>query len=88
VALCRAWRAHQLLGDVVLREPASDELGDLELAPGRVEDLVARTREPSSMAQPDGSDIVYVARVSVPKIIAMRVEIGTRFPPRLPSGYA
>ena len=32
------------------------------------------------MAQLDGSDIVYVARVSVPKIIALRVEIGTRFP--------
>ena len=32
------------------------------------------------MAQLDGSDIVYVARVSVPKIISLRVEIGTRFP--------
>jgi IclR family pca regulon transcriptional regulator len=32
------------------------------------------------MAQLDGSDIVYVARVSVPKIIALRVEIGTLFP--------
>jgi len=32
------------------------------------------------MAQLDGSDIVYVARVSVPKIITLRVEIGTRFP--------
>ena len=32
------------------------------------------------MSQLDGSDIVYVARVSVPKLIAIRVEIGTRFP--------
>jgi IclR family pca regulon transcriptional regulator len=32
------------------------------------------------MAQLDGSDIVYVARVSVPKIIALRVDIGTLFP--------
>ena len=32
------------------------------------------------MAQLDGSDIIYVARVSVPKLIALRVEIGTRFP--------
>jgi IclR family pca regulon transcriptional regulator len=32
------------------------------------------------MAQLDGSDIVYVARVAVPKIIALRVSIGTRFP--------
>ena len=39
-----------------------------------------RTGESSSMAQLDGSDIVYVARVSVPKIIALRVDIGTRFP--------
>ncbi|MFP3671002.1 hypothetical protein SB717_38620, partial [Priestia sp. SIMBA_032] len=28
----------------------------------------------------DGSDIVYVARVAVPKLIALRVDIGTRFP--------
>jgi IclR family pca regulon transcriptional regulator len=32
------------------------------------------------MAQLDGSDIVYVARVAVAKLIALRVEIGTRFP--------
>ena len=32
------------------------------------------------MAQLDGGDIIYVARVSVPKIIALRVEIGTLFP--------
>ena len=32
------------------------------------------------MSQLDGSDIVYVARVSVPKIIAIAVHIGTRFP--------
>ena len=32
------------------------------------------------MAQLDDADIVYVARVSVPKIITLRVEIGTRFP--------
>ena len=32
------------------------------------------------MSQLDGSDIVYVARVAVPKLITLRVEIGTRFP--------
>jgi IclR family pca regulon transcriptional regulator len=32
------------------------------------------------MAQLDGADIVYVARVAVPKLIALRVDIGTRFP--------
>ena len=42
--------------------------------------LVARTNESSSMAQLDGGDIVYTARVPVPKIIALAVSIGTRFP--------
>ena len=51
-----------------------------EVARPHLVDLVSRTGESSSMAQLDGSDIVYVARVSVPKIIALRVEIGTRFP--------
>ena len=45
-----------------------------------MERLVARTNESSSIAQLDGSDIVYVARVAVPKIIAIAVNIGTRFP--------
>jgi IclR family transcriptional regulator, pca regulon regulatory protein len=55
-------------------------LGLWDIARPHLETLVARTGESSSMAQLDGSDIVYVARVSVPKLIALRVEIGTRFP--------
>jgi IclR family transcriptional regulator, pca regulon regulatory protein len=55
-------------------------LGLWDVARPHLEALVAATGESSSMAQLDGSDIVYVARVSVPKIIALRVEIGTRFP--------
>jgi IclR family pca regulon transcriptional regulator len=55
-------------------------LGLWDIARPHLEALVARTGESSSMAQLDGSDIVYVGRVSVPKIIALRVEIGTRFP--------
>jgi IclR family pca regulon transcriptional regulator len=55
-------------------------LGLWNIARPHLESLVRRTGESSSMAQLDGSDIVYVARVSVPKIIALRVEIGTRFP--------
>ena len=55
-------------------------LGLWDIARPHLEALVARTRESSSMAQLDGSDIVYVARVSVPKLIALRVDIGTRFP--------
>jgi IclR family pca regulon transcriptional regulator len=55
-------------------------LGLWDIARPHLEALVDRTGESSSMAQLDGSDIVYVARVSVPKIIALRVEVGTRFP--------
>ena len=55
-------------------------LGLWDVARPHLEALVARTGESSSMAQLDGSDIVYVARVSVPKIISLRVDIGTRFP--------
>jgi len=55
-------------------------LGLWDIARPHLEALVAGTGESSSMAQLDGSDIVYVARVAVPKIIAIRVEIGTRFP--------
>ena len=60
-------------------------LGLWDIARPHMEALVTRTGESSSMAQLDGSDIVYVARVSVPKIIALRVEIGTRFPAALTS---
>ena len=55
-------------------------IGLWEIARPHLERLVAGTGESSSMTQLDGSDIVYVARVAVPKIIALRVEIGTRFP--------
>jgi IclR family pca regulon transcriptional regulator len=55
-------------------------LGLWDVARPHLEELVAATGESSSMAQLDGSDIVYVARVAVPKLIALRVEIGTRFP--------
>jgi IclR family pca regulon transcriptional regulator len=55
-------------------------LGLWDIARPHLEALVRETGESSSMAQLDGSDIVYVARVAVPKIIALRVEIGTLFP--------
>ncbi len=51
-----------------------------DVARPHLECLVARTGESSSIAQLDGPDIVYVARVAVPKIIALAVTIGTRFP--------
>jgi IclR family pca regulon transcriptional regulator len=43
-------------------------------------DLVKQTNESSSVAQLDGSDVVYVARVAVPKLVTLSVTIGTRFP--------
>lgn len=55
-------------------------LGLWDVARPHLERLVGRTNESSSIAQLDGSDIVYVARVAVPKIIALSVSIGTRFP--------
>ncbi|HKX69459.1 MAG TPA: IclR family transcriptional regulator C-terminal domain-containing protein [Intrasporangium sp.] len=55
-------------------------MGLWDTARPHLEQLVTQTHESSSIAQLDGSDIVYVARVSVPKIIALAVHIGTRFP--------
>ena len=55
-------------------------LGLWDIARPHLLALVEATGESSSIAQLDGSDIVYVARVSVPKIVALRVDIGTRFP--------
>ncbi len=42
--------------------------------------LSAKVRESCSIAQLDGGDVVYVARVAVPKLVALSVTIGTRFP--------
>ena len=55
-------------------------MGLWDVARPHMENLVARTHQSSSIAQLDGSDVVYVARVAVPKMIALAVSIGTRFP--------
>ena len=55
-------------------------LGLWDVARPHLAELVGQTGESSSMAQLGGFNIVYVARVSVPKIITLRVVIGTRFP--------
>lgn len=55
-------------------------LGLWEVARPHLERLVSLNHQSSSIAQLDGSDIVYVARVAVPKIIALDVSIGTKFP--------
>ncbi|GAA1772175.1 IclR family transcriptional regulator domain-containing protein [Streptomonospora arabica] len=51
-----------------------------DLAVPHLRDLVKQTGESCSIAQLDGSDIVYVARVAVPKLVTLAVTIGTRFP--------
>ncbi|MBB4910112.1 IclR family transcriptional regulator domain-containing protein [Actinophytocola algeriensis] len=51
-----------------------------DIARPHMEALSAATGESCSVAQLDGSDIVYVARVAVPKIVALAVQVGTRFP--------
>jgi len=51
-----------------------------EVARPHMERLGAVTSESCSIAQLDGSDIVYVARAAVPKIVGLSVQIGTRFP--------
>jgi IclR family pca regulon transcriptional regulator len=51
-----------------------------DVARPHMERLVAQTNESTSMAQIDEGDIVYVARVAVPKIVTLAVTIGTRFP--------
>ena len=51
-----------------------------DIARPHMEELSSATGESCSVAQLDGSDIVYVARVAVPKIVALAVQIGTRFP--------
>ncbi|UYM05603.1 IclR family transcriptional regulator domain-containing protein [Solicola gregarius] len=49
-------------------------------AVSRLRRLVELTGESCSIAQLDGSDIVYVARVAVPKLVTLSVAVGTRFP--------
>jgi IclR family pca regulon transcriptional regulator len=68
-----------MVGDTKIMSPRNDA-GTAVVARPHMEQLVARTRESSSVAQLDGSDIVYVARVAVPKIVTLAVTIGTRFP--------
>lgn len=55
-------------------------LGLWDVARPHLRNLVAVTGESSSMSELDGPDIVYVSRVAVPKLIGLRVDIGTKFP--------
>jgi IclR family pca regulon transcriptional regulator len=51
-----------------------------EVAEPHLEDLVAKVNESSSMSVLDGTDIVYVARVPVSRIMTVAISVGTRFP--------
>ncbi|WP_432492006.1 IclR family transcriptional regulator domain-containing protein [Kineococcus gypseus] len=51
-----------------------------EVARPHMEQLSARTGESCSIGQLDGPDVVYVARVAVPRIVTLAVTVGTRFP--------
>ena len=51
-----------------------------EVAEPHLEDLVAQTRESSSVAVLDGEEIVYVVRVPTKRIMVASISVGTRFP--------
>ncbi|MPZ28439.1 MAG: helix-turn-helix domain-containing protein [Micromonosporaceae bacterium] len=51
-----------------------------EVAEPHLEALVAEVHESSSMSVLDGTDIVYVARVPVSRIMTVAISVGTRFP--------
>jgi IclR family transcriptional regulator, pca regulon regulatory protein len=74
-------RGHELTPRVLeLGMSYINALDRWDVARPHMERLVAQTSESCSMAQLDGGDIVYVARVAVPKIVTLAVTIGTRFP--------
>ncbi|CCH31962.1 IclR family transcriptional regulator C-terminal domain-containing protein [Actinosynnema sp. NPDC047251] len=51
-----------------------------EVARPHLTALVEQTDQAASIAQLDGSDILYVARVEAPKVVSVNVTVGTRFP--------
>jgi IclR family pca regulon transcriptional regulator len=51
-----------------------------EVAEPHLERLVAEVRESSSVSVLDGDDVVYVARIPTSRIMAVSINVGTRFP--------
>ncbi|MFC4001368.1 IclR family transcriptional regulator C-terminal domain-containing protein [Prauserella oleivorans] len=51
-----------------------------EVAQPHLERLSAEVHESSSVSVLEGTDIVYVARVAVSRIMAVTISVGTRFP--------
>jgi IclR family pca regulon transcriptional regulator len=54
--------------------------GSWEMVRPHLESLAATTHQSCSIAKLDGSDIIYVARAAVQKLVSLSVHIGTRFP--------
>lgn len=51
-----------------------------QVAEPHLEALVAEVHESSSLSVLDGTDIIYVARVPVSRIMTVAISVGTRFP--------
>ena len=51
-----------------------------EVAQPHLEQLSARVHESSSVSVLEGTDIVYVARVAISRIMTVSINVGTRFP--------
>lgn len=52
----------------------------IEIAQPHLLELSAKTGESASLAELDGRDVVYVARVPVRRIMSINVSVGTRIP--------
>lgn len=54
--------------------------GIVEVAQPHLMRLAERTGESASLAQLDGADVIYVARVQVRRVLSLNVEVGSRLP--------
>lgn len=54
--------------------------GIVETAQPHLLRVAERTGESASLAQLDGTDVVYVARVHVRRVLSLNVDVGTRLP--------
>ncbi|MDF5753090.1 IclR family transcriptional regulator C-terminal domain-containing protein [Spongiactinospora sp. TRM90649] len=56
--------------------------GMWDIALPYLHDLVRATNQAASVAVLDGSDIIYVARAAVPKVVSANITVGMRLPAR------
>ncbi|MFS3128600.1 IclR family transcriptional regulator C-terminal domain-containing protein [Nocardioides sp. Bht2] len=54
--------------------------GIVEVAQPHLTRLAERTGESASLAQLDGADVIYVARVQVRRVLSLNVDVGSRVP--------